>query len=543
MTLPENPSLEALTAYAARENIRLSADGGTLRYDAPARCAGPRLEAALRRHKPALLARLAGGAEHPPAAVDAKPPSADARPPAVEERAPVSREQAGMVMRHEQSGEPQVWNVALRIRLEGPLNVRALGDALQTLVHRHHALRSRYVRTGGAAGQGGARQAEGGGGAEQALVQEVLAPGPVPFPVEDLRPLRPEERAQRLESACDRIAQTPFDVARGVEPRVALFRTGPQSSTLMVVLHHISCDGWSLGVLLRELGTLYRNAAGHGPPRPLAPPTAQCTDYARRQASSPLSPQEDRRRLDRWADRLTGCSPDNPLPADRPRPAVLSGRGATASAVLPAGLFASLRRFAREAGVTHSSVALAVLALLLHRRSGRDRFVLSTAYANRADPGTDTLVTCTATVLTLPLHVTGRETLAGLSRHVMAQLAAGVADFLPYARIASGLADHHGIPLPGSLPLGATYQNSADLRLDLPGVTATVSDQTGTTSRRECSFHISPDRGDGTAEVHTEFSTDLYREETARGWLTEYVRLLEDRLSGAARAAPDSAEV
>jgi non-ribosomal peptide synthetase component F len=188
-----------------------------------------------------------------------------------------------------------------------------------------------------------------------------------------------------------------------------------------------------------------------------------------------------------------------------------------------------MQRFARDAGVTDSAVALAVLGLLLHRRSGRDRFVLSTAYANRAHPSTDTLVTCTATVLTLPLHVTGHETLAGLSRHVMTELAAGIADFLPYARIKDGLATHHGISLPTSLPLGATYQNSAELSLALPGIDTTVTDQTGATSRRDCSFHISPGP-DGTAAIHTEYSTDLYRPETAEGWLTEYVRLLERQL-------------
>ncbi|SCK47635.1 amino acid adenylation domain-containing protein/natural product biosynthesis luciferase-like monooxygenase domain-containing protein [Streptomyces sp. WMMB 714] len=469
---------------------------------------------------------------------------------AVEERAPATREQTGMVMRHEQTREPQVWNVALRLRCEGPLDVPALRRALEKLIHRHHALRSRYAwehataststSTSTSPGPGGA---PGAGEPEpgRELWQEVLAPRPVPLPVEDLREVPPPERAERLETECDRIAQTPFDVARSVQPRVRLFRTGDESCTLMLVLHHISCDGWSVSVLLKEFGTLYGNEAGRLPLRPLPAPTSQCTDYARLQASSALSEEEHRRRVDFWADRLAGCRPDSGLPADHPRPAVLSGRGDTAHAVVPAELFGALRDFARETGTTPYAVMLAVLGRLLHLRSGREETVLSTAYANRAHPSTDTLVTCTATILILRLRTGGDETLPELCRQVTSGFAEGVANFIPYARIREGLSRHHGIELPNSIPLGATYQNSIDLSVDLPGVSTVVTDQTGLTARRDCSFSFLP-CPDGTAEIHTEFSTDLYEPGTVEGWLAEYAGLADAMLREARALPPPRAE-
>lgn len=507
-------SLDDLLTHLEEADVRLTAHGTALRYDAPARRAGPALEAALRRHKPALLARLT--------------PEGD-----VEERESASEEQWGLVSRHEASAEPQVWNISLRIQLEGALDVEALRVALEGLIHRHQSLRCRFVwqRHDEEAGAGAAT---GAGNPSRNLQeqppvpklwQEVLAARPVALPVEDLRHLPERERAERLEAACARISQTPFDMARGVRPLLRLVRTGAESFTLMLVLHHVSCDGWSVSVLLGELGQLYGNAVGAASAEPLAPPTGQCTDYARRQASEVLTEEEYRRRLEFWAGQLAGCEEESGLPADHPRPERLSGKGLTTRAGVPAELFDSIRRFAREQGTTPFAVTTAVLGTVLHRLTGRDELVLNTAYANRAHPGTRTLVTCTAAALPVRLRTGGGGTLAELCRQATGSLAGAVANFLPSRRIREGLALHHGMELPAVIPLSMTYQSSLDLRLELPGVKAVLSDQGGGASRRDCGFAFVP-LPDGSAEVQVEFSTDLYEPATVEGWLAEYVEAL-----------------
>lgn len=512
MTLQEDCSLEALLAYAAREDVRLSTYGGKLRYDAPAHSAGPGLEGALRRHKAALLARLRDEDAPDAAVLDEE---------TVEERELAGTEQRGMVMRHEVTKEPQVWNVALRVRLEGPLDTAALEGALEKLIHRHQSLRCRFVWKTDTEAQPPVRR----------LWQEVLAPRPVPLPVEDISGLPPQKREERLEAACATASATPFDMARGVRPLVRLLRTGPESSTLMLVLHHVSCDGWSVSVLLRDLGRLYRDAVGQGPPEPLAPPTAQCTDYARLQASTGPDEREYRRRLDYWARQLADCPTDNPLPADNPRPAELSGRGGISQTDVPPELFAALRHFARDSGTTPFAVTLAALATMLHQRTGREELVVTSAYANRAHPSTETMVTCTSAVLALRLRPGKDGTLSGLCRQVMTGLAGGIANFLTYRQIKEGLARHHGLRLPDVLPLSMTYQNSLDLRLDLPGITATVTDQAAAASRRESTFGLVP-HPDGTAHLYTEYSTDLFHPETAQAWLTDYISTLTRLLPG-----------
>ena len=197
-----------------------------------------------------------------------------------------------------------VYNIPASVRLTGPLNVAALEQALQEIVRRHDVLRATFP-------------------AEQGQPTQGIAPNlPLRLSCIDLESFPAVDReAEAGRLACEE-ARRPFDLARGPLLRATLLRLGPQEHVALVVMHHIVSDGWSLGVFLKELATLYGSYAA-GMPSPLAEPPVQYADYAawqRRRLNGPAL----ERLLAYWRDRLAGaprpstCPPTGPTPPSRP---------------------------------------------------------------------------------------------------------------------------------------------------------------------------------------------------------------------------------
>ncbi|MCZ7413947.1 MULTISPECIES: condensation domain-containing protein [unclassified Streptomyces] len=487
MSTLERLDLEALLEHLTARDIRLTPDGGLLRYDAPADAAGPALEAALRRHKEPLLAWAAGR-------------------PVVLARERAADGAADLALRHSAETRPETWNVAIAMDLRGPLAPEALGSALTALTARHEALRSRFVP------------------AADGVWQEVLRAAPASLPTEDLRPLAPAAREARIAEACAELAGRPFDLTEGTHPRTRLLRLADEEWRLVLVLHHVTVDGRAFSVLLHELGVLYRQAAGDTGV-PALPPAPSCVAHARAEAARAPDEYEERRRLAFWARELAAASAACDLPPDRPRPPRLSGRGATDRVAVEPRVREALESFARGHGTTPFAVTLAAAVRMVTTLSGRSEVVLNTSYANRPDPASQSLVSCTATALPLRVRCERDDTFAALCARVHAQLVEGIAHLLPYGRIREGLARHHDLDVPAPLPFSMTYQNTLDTALDLPGLTVELVDLHPPGARRDCTLGFTP-LPDGSGELTAEYSTDLYDPGTVRGWLDAWVTLL-----------------
>ncbi|MBJ6766255.1 non-ribosomal peptide synthetase, partial [Myxococcaceae bacterium JPH2] len=249
-------------------------------------------------------------------------------------------------------GSP-LYNVPLPLRLEGDLDEAALHRGFEELVRRHESLRTTF-RTD--AGQ---------------PVQDIHAEMAVPMAHVDLRHVLDE--AQRQAEAvrlATEDARRPFDLARGPLLRALLLKLQPREHVLLLTLHHIVSDGWSLGVLVREMSALYASFA-QGRPSPLPELPVQYADYAVWQRTW-LQGETLRTRLKWWADQLAGSPPALDLPTDRPRPAVFSHRGATLSVAFPRALSEAVESLAQREGATPFMVLLAAFQSLLHRYSGQD---------------------------------------------------------------------------------------------------------------------------------------------------------------------------
>ncbi|HEX3525566.1 MAG TPA: non-ribosomal peptide synthase/polyketide synthase, partial [Thermoanaerobaculia bacterium] len=262
-----------------------------------------------------------------------------------------------------------VYNMPVALRLSGPLNVAdiaALTGALTILTHRHAALRTTFATADGA---------------PYAVVQP--AEGVFSLPLIDVS----EAEALRLAQA---EAVRPFDLAAGPLVRAVLLRLGAEEHLLVLVLHHIVADGWSLDVLARELSVGYAALIRREQPA-LPDLPIQYSDYAAWQRAS-LGTEALAAELGAWRDRLAGLPPVLTLPGDRPRPPVQSLRGGTESTGFPAPLRTALGRLGTRSGATPFMVWLAGFAALLARLTGETDLAIGTAVANRPRLETEGLI-------------------------------------------------------------------------------------------------------------------------------------------------------
>ncbi|HEX7242294.1 MAG TPA: amino acid adenylation domain-containing protein, partial [Longimicrobiaceae bacterium] len=301
-----------------------------------------------------------------------------------------------------------VYNMVLPLRLRGALEPRVLERAVAGVVRRHEALRTTFDEAGGEP------------------VQVVHPAGPLPLPVADLAGLPAAAReAEALRVAAEE-ERRPFDLCRGPLFHARLLRLAPDDHLLVLAMHHIVSDGWSMGVLFRDLAALH-DAIARGEPSPLPELPVQYADFAVWQRGR-LGGEALERELAWWRERLAGAPAVLEIPTDHPRRAAPGSRGASVFRPLPAEHAERLRALARSEGATPFMVLLAALDVLLARWSGEDEVVVGTPVANRGRPETEGLIGFFVNTLALRTDVSGnpafrellgrvRETTLGAYQH------------------------------------------------------------------------------------------------------------------------------
>ncbi|MCP3142127.1 non-ribosomal peptide synthase/polyketide synthase [Pyxidicoccus sp. QH1ED-7-1] len=294
-------------------------------------------------------------------------------------------------------GSP-AYNIPSALRLSGPLDSVALERAFTELVRRHEALRTTFVTTDGEPSQ-------------------VIFP-PVAFPIAavDLTELSPESREAEARQLVAQEVQRPFHLAHGPLLRALLLRTTEDEHVLLLTMHHIVSDGWSMGVLIRELTTLYA-AFASGQPSPLPELPVQYADFASWQRGW-LQGDVLETQLAWWREQLSGAPAALELPTDRPYPAVPSRRGASVPVSLPRPLAESLDSLARHEGVTPFMALLASFQLLLARYSGQDDITVGSPIAGRNRSETEGLIGFFVNTLVLRSRLDGELTFRQLLARV-----------------------------------------------------------------------------------------------------------------------------
>jgi hypothetical protein len=397
----------------------------------------------------------------------------------------------------------------IAVRLTGEVDVDILRRVFQEVVRRHEVLRTTFAAVDG-------------------LPRQVIAPSlELDLPLLDLSDHPAETRERDAMQLLDEEARRPFDLARGPLIRALLLRLGAREHLVLATMHHIVSDAWSLGVLVREVSALY-DAFRQGQPSPLPEPGLQYADYAQWQRQW-LSGAVLQAQLDFWVERLAGV-PVLELPADRPRPSALSGRGAARALELPAELVDQVRDLGRQEGATLFMTLLAAFQVLLHRYSGQDDFAIGTPIAGRTRSELEGLVGLFVNTLVLRAELKGDPDFRAVLRRVrQAALAAYSHQDLPFEQIVAVL---HPERDPARSPLFQAlfaFQNPPVPALQSPGLVMTPLEPDSGTSKFDLALFAG--ESDSGLRLEMQYSTDLFDAATIEQMLRHFRHLLEGMLA------------
>ncbi|HST59365.1 MAG TPA: amino acid adenylation domain-containing protein, partial [Longimicrobium sp.] len=398
------------------------------------------------------------------------------------------------------------YNIPLAWRLDGALDEAALERALGEIVRRHEALRTVFR--------------EGDGGAAQ-VVEPFTG---FALPVDDLSALPPAEREAAVERRTAEDAARPFDLGTGPLFRAALLRLGAQEHALLVCIHHIVSDAWSFGVLMRELSALYA-AFARGDESPLAPLPVQYADFAAWQRHV-LGGEALEGELAWWRERLAGAPALLELPADRPRPAVQSHRGATERVQLPVELLTSLQALGRGEGATLFMVLLSAFQVLLGKYSGSEDVVVGSPIAGRGRREVEELIGFFLNTLALRTELGGdpsfrqvlervRETTLGAFEH----------QGVPFERLVEELQPERSLSHSPLFQVMFVLQETDQPFGGLAGLKVRGAGAETATSKFDLTLALATHSGGISAGL--EYSTDLFDRATIVRMLAHFQRLLE----------------
>jgi amino acid adenylation domain-containing protein len=419
--------------------------------------------------------------------------------------APLSYAQRRLWFLQELFPQNVAYNVPLAYRLEGRLDVGCLRAALDAIVRRHHVLRTVF-------------EVDGGG----EPVQVPCQPEPLPLPLTSLEEGDPGARLDCLHAVARERARRAFDLRRGPLINAELFRLGAEDHVLLLVLHHVAIDQWSVDVLLRELRVLY-GASLRGAPSPLPDLPVQYADFAAGQRAR-MEAGLRHQLLPYWLGRLDGAEP-LALPMDRPRPPVQAFEGALCRARVPNSSMARLTRLATARGATPFMALTAAFAALLSRYTGQADVVLGAAIANRTRPELERLIGFFVNTLALRIDLSGDPPFIQLLDRVR-ETTAGAYDHqdLPFETLVETLSptrDLSGTPL---INVVLSYLNTPGDQLRLPGVA--VSEVVIDPGIAQLDLDVSFRERGGSLDVEVAYRTDLFDATTVDRLLTHLVRLL-----------------
>jgi amino acid adenylation domain-containing protein/non-ribosomal peptide synthase protein (TIGR01720 family) len=391
------------------------------------------------------------------------------------------------------------------LEMIGTLNAAALQRTLNEIVRRHEALRTTFYTL------------------DDQPMQRVTPELLLELPVIDLRDHAESDRWREMLRLATEEAQRPFDLSRGPLVRAALLRLADDHHVLLLTLHHLIADGWSCGVLIKELAALYA-AYVNDRPSPLPDLPLHYADFAHWQRQW-LQGEVLEKQLAYWKQQLTGASAVLELPADHSRPARPMHCGAHLSFALNAALSDQLRALARRAEATLFMVLLSAFHALLHRYTGQTDICVGTVIANRDRAETENLIGFFVNTLPLRVDLAGEPSFHELLQRVReTALSAYAHQDVPFDLIVEALSVDRNAGTSPLFQVEFDLENTAFQPLELPGLEVNLLSIERGTSKFDLALSMedSPAGLRGTLE----YATDLFEPATMSRFIVHFQTLL-----------------
>ena len=490
--------IERLIFELRRQGVRIRLDGDRIHCDAPSGVMTPELTEQLRERKERIIEFLRKE-------MAASEPNQGVVVPTASRGGDIhlSFQQESLWFLDQLSPGSATYNIPLRLHLWGKIDEDVLRRSLNEIVNRHEILRTRFRTSAGRPIQ-------------------VIGTAPIlSVPFEDLTH-RPEGvRETEADALCRDQAMRPFVLDQDLMLRATLIKLDAEKYILFVNLHHIACDAWSIGIVLRELGILYE-AFSNGRPSPLQELALQYADFAAWQRKA-LSGEVIAHQLKYWKNQLAGAPPILAMPTEFSRPPVQTFRGSVATVELPRSLAIALRTLAKAEGVSLFMTLLAAFQVLLYRYSGQRDVVVGSPLANRSRTEFEGLIGLFVNTLPLRTDLSGNPTFKELlSRTREVVLGAHENQDVPFELLVKELQPERGLSHGPLFQVLFAVENAQPGPVNLRVHAEYISNAT---SKFDLSLYIREYHGGMTAEL--EYCTDLFGRETIVRILDHFVVLLK----------------
>ncbi|MEG4207119.1 amino acid adenylation domain-containing protein [Microcoleus sp. Pol7_A1] len=391
------------------------------------------------------------------------------------------------------------------IQLKGSLNIPALERSLNEIIERHESLRTTFTMM------------------EGQPVQIISPSLTIKLPIINLSDLSIAEQTKQIQQLAIEQSQSPFDLDRGPLLRWMLLQIGEQDYVLLVTMHHIIYDGWSYGVLMRELAALYE-AFFNSKSSPLSELPIQYADFALWQQQS-LKGEALETQIAYWKQQLGKTPPVLQLPTDYPRPAVQTFRGARKTFSLTAELTKALKALSQNEDATFFMTLLAAFKILLYRYTGIEDVAIGSPIANRNMSEIEQLIGCFVNTLVLRTDLSGHPTFRELlSRVRQACVGAYAHCDVPFEKLVETLQPQRSLSYTPLFQVMFTLQNTPMPALELSGLTVSSLDSDRGTAKFDLSLYIEERGEEFMATI--EYNTDIFEAATIARTSEHFQQLL-----------------
>ncbi len=406
------------------------------------------------------------------------------------------------------------YNIPTTIRLTGKLNLEVLRRSMEEIVRRHESLRTTFED----------RQGE--------PVQIIHDSFPTELPVIDLTDLPKEQRLEHAKEIAKKDAQTPFDLAKGPLFRVQLVKLDETDHLALLNLHHTITDGWSMGILIREIAALY-NAFIDDKPSPLPELPVQYADYAVWQRNW-LKGEVLEKQIAFWKEYIGENPPVLELPTDHPRPAIQTFNGRSVRWELPPELSRKVTAFSQKQGATLFMTLLAAFQSLMHRYSGQDQILIGSPIANRTRTETERMIGFFVNTLVFKADFSQAEDFKTLLKQVRENtLKAYAHQDLPFEQLVEAIQPERDMSHSPLFQVAFILQNAPFERFELKDLTIEPFMAENPTAKYDLTLYTS-ETEDGIV-CFWEYNTDLFEEDTIQRMMEHYQNMLNAVVEDAAQ--------